>query len=189
MAEHLQVTVRISPALRRLRRGVDAPAPVDRSDDSACVPTQRRAECGRLAPPPACVPLRLRRDGRRPVVFRGVPLALFAEDPTDVPAEAARLGAGPQAVALFLADDGRVFGQTRLEVSGEGVARPIYAAAEIAARGDLDRLLDDHRPERALPSDGTRSAAPEEAIAVARHALRAGFARLTAPLRSPNRKD
>ena len=211
-------TVRVSAELRRLRRGAPPGPERSSSDTAAAPPAPEPAVAGGAAPLAADGPagrfgqrLRLRRDGRRPLVVEGVPLASFtAEAPlpprdaetTGMAGEAIVAAEGPASVssgteggereaglaehtlAFFLTRDGRVVAQLRLLVPEQSPARPVHRVAELDSREDLCRFLDGYRPEEAL---WVGAPAPPSCgdgwRAAALKNLRAEFARLTAPLR------
>ena len=216
-------TVRVSEELRRLRRGLhtgveggpsEAPRAAPPADAaapggvSAAVRPAASASAGRFGQR-----VRLRRDGGRPLVFEGLPLASFTVqgalhasgaapaagskgqegiegagardgDPSRTCAAPAAEHLAEQTLALFLARDGRVVAQLRLLVPEQSAARPVHRVAELASREDLQRFLAAYRPEEALwPGLPASTPGGDGWRAAALNTLRADFARVTAPLR------
>lgn len=143
MAERkAQCSVRIHPELRRLRAGQEAeppaPAPVAQHSDSC-------EHAPEALPPKAPAPMavRLRRDGRRPLCFDGLPvvsLPLGALAPGG-----AGLGndAADGRLSLYLAADGRIAAQVHGAVTEDDAAlpRPRFCADWVADPADLLALI------------------------------------------------
>ena len=200
-------TVRISPELRRIRRGMPTAEPgqdVGQANLSALSrPPEPEVAAAPDRPPTRFrfgTQIRLRRDGERPLVFEGAPLARYdarcslhrPEDPGGF-RSAAEVGprsealpedvpAAEQTLELFLAADGRVVVQLRLLVTPELAARPIHRVCEIASTDDLRRFLSDHGPEDAFCAGTTDPAGAGRRTATVLSNLRAEFARMTASL-------
>jgi hypothetical protein len=219
-------TVRVSEELRRLRRGLRTGPEGGRSEAPRAAPPADAAApiCASAAVGPATGSasasagrfgqrVRLRRDGRRPLVFEGLPLASFTVRGA-LDASGAAPAAGPngqegaeragardgdqrradaasatenlaeQTLALFLARDGRVVAQLRLLVPEQSAARPVHRVAELGSREDLQRFLAAYRPEEALwPGLPASTPGGGGSRVAALNTLRADFARVTAPLR------
>jgi len=200
-----QYTIRISPLLRSLRAQADAPVSASVAPDVAPRSAPRRPKAGRPRRPSRAGPaIALRQDGARPFRFDGWPLASFqletpvTEAVTSQTAarafNSAAAGAGAEALAngggavthsldLYLAQDGAVIAQLRLDVPDGCPARPLHRVAELRSRDDLERFLSAHRPEDAFCATASRRRGHADRVANILATLRADFARLTAPLR------
>ncbi len=162
-------SIRIDPELRALRRSRKAapPAPPPEVPPAAepvpdPVPAPEAGPAAALPSPEPAFPrgstVRLRRDGRRPLGFRGLELLSCAPPGPGGPGDR---------VALYLAEDGRVAAQL-VRTSGPCRARPaVFRADWIGGSADLGAMLalsgpQDVLSERGLcppPSDDARAPA------------------------------
>jgi hypothetical protein len=133
-----------------------------------------------VAPPAAASPescplrrLRLRRDGRRPLVFEGDLIAC---------AVVSGLGGGARhEFALFISADGQVAARVALIPSGEGPGREVHSAGFVDGLASLGELLDDFEAEAAWPVSQT-AALGADSCAV-RSTLRTDFDAFSASVR------
>ena len=173
-------SVRIDPELKALRRGravaeppAEAPPPlpvpaVEEDSPSCSAPKAEAAVLAVAAPVPAAPPLpggrtvRLRRDGQRPLGFRGLELLCCTPPGTGDPADR---------LVLYLAEDGRVAAQI-VRRCGSSRSRPeAFWADWIDGAADLGALLAQSGPADDLPEQGlapARSPAPAPVPAGAR---------------------
>lgn len=157
-------TLRISPEMRALWRALRESARGEGGDapggDVGPDPAQRSSG-------PPCRPLRLRRDGARPLLLSGEIL---------VRVEAPACGAGGRfRLELCVAADGCVVAHLLYRPERGGCAREVHLAAELDCPESLERMLRAFEPRAAFPD------APE--ASPARNALRRDHARLAAVFR------
>ena len=129
---------------------------------------------------PGSRPWCLRRDGKRPLRFQGMPLI------------STRLQSSVDEICmafdLFLDSEDRVVAAIALTAGDDMAVRPVFAAESIGSRQELDALLDGFDPARAFPvADAFTDSADEEDLTelIAKiGALRADLGRLTAAARA-----
>jgi hypothetical protein len=165
------MTVRIDPSLRTLfrqwRQGGAARAP------DAAPPAMAPARPAAIRPP-GCAPVRLRRDGHRPLAFRGLKLASRSVE-----------GALPgfvQKLGLWLTEDGAVALEVALTGPAGGWPRSRHEAAIVTAPDGLADFLARVDPAAGLPDPTLETAALPDAPQIVSAALRAEFRALVADL-------
>lgn len=173
-------TTRVSPELRRLfadRSG--AAVPVEPPPVAPVVPAQLPTRR-----------VRLRVDGRRPVVFDG---ALVLAVTSDVvlpkpPSGGAEAPVARQALKLYRrgegetapAMNGALITQISLDIDGVDFARPLYWVGEIASSDDLAHSLARHAPAEAFAVGAHLPPATDAYAAACAETLREDFAALAA---------
>lgn len=175
-----EVSITISPDLRRLRRGGGATGTIP---DPPAIPDEPHA-----APPPAAAPspesgdtgaaeamrafphnarpISLRRDGGRPLRFLGLPL-LRCQTLTRLPdcGQSGHPGdAEPseaiQRLDVYMDRDGALVVATSVDFRGTVPARPLYRAARVLDPSDLAAFVTGHAAEDGLLWHGEAHGAP-----------------------------
>ena len=167
--------VRIAPGMRALYRATRA----GDAHGAAAGPDPRDSvgpEAETTAPSaPPFAPVRLRRDGARPLTFRGAPL-LRRDQP-------AGRGGMRFHFALYLAEDGGVVANAAARPENPDAAAEVHLARRLTEADGLDGLLDAFEPERALPVPAAAPPDRAERFADARFAIRQDFEAFSASLR------
>jgi hypothetical protein len=171
---HVVVSESMRALYRSLKKTGSAPPPGTPTPEMPRAVSAHRESAGPAAepartpdavPPDAAKPapshaswpwrrLRLRRDGRRPLVTDALPLLSRAAETSCAPS-GPEAGAAPvaltQRVDLVLTRSGEIVACLALTVPDGAPARPLHSVAAIGSAEDLDRLVARHDPARALP--------------------------------------
>lgn len=83
----------------------------------------------------------LRRDGQRPLVFRGLPVMIRRCTPDTV------VGAGDQTLAFYMAEDRTIYASLTFEPPETAPARPTYHCQKIRSQSDLASFVQGWFPE------------------------------------------
>lgn len=98
--------------------------------------------------------VKLRRDGARPVWFKGTQVLKLEVDERE-------LGQGRQVLTVYSQQNGQIVAQVVVEPPEDLPARPVYSVSPIASAGDLRALIDHGTPENVLiPSAETYADGP-----------------------------
>ena len=191
-----EVSVTVSPRLRSLRACGNAGAVAGAASgiDHAAAPPPRWAAAGDGNEAPDTAPatqpqpdatsaffphhgreIALRRDGRRPLRFTGLPLlrcqTLTRLDGSGGEASAPQDADAPEAIQrldIYMESAGSLVVATSVEFRGPVAARPRYRAARVSAPGDLAAFAAGHAAEQGFLGPGPGQAAPQDAGAAAR---------------------
>lgn len=171
-------SVTISPAMRALFAEMkarlspdDAPGPVA----TAAARPEPLTGAPRSAAPGAAPIVSLRRDGARPLRFRGAPI--LRRD------RLAGEGGMRFSLALYLSDAGEVIAAAAARPEDGRDAAEVHVAEALAEPDSLPRLLARFAPEDALPEPAAASPDSAERFADARWAIRQDFEAFSASVR------
>ena len=154
--------VSVSETFKALWRGRDTAAPTQTVPPVAEAAVAEPAIVRPRRRPKGFRPLRLRREGARPLRFEGVELCHIeaGRHAMDGAEDAAADGDGYQRCTLYLTTQRACFAHLVVLPPAALAARPVYRASHVQDRADLLALLAEARPETILLAPAPSGTAP-----------------------------
>jgi hypothetical protein len=163
------VEVTVSEELRRLLAALLGGRRLDESTADPVPVVQEPAVQGNSSETPIWPEVKLRRDGQRPLFFRGLPVLTRSCKAQILP------GTAEQHLTVYLAEDDLLYASLVFEPPQTACAHPSHRCQPIRDRSEFEMFLNDWHPELSFETVFVTNAGQQQNLAAGQAAVRSAF--------------